>query len=251
MFKIENKADRAEVYLYGTIGEDFWGDGNSAKDFAQQIGDLSPKPLDIRIDSCGGDVYEAFAICSAVQRYEGDTTAYVDGLAASAASYIAVVCDKVIMNDYAWLMIHNACCYTCGNAKELALTIERLNQIDATIGDIIAKRSGMDADEVAECMDQETWFDATAALDKGLCQEIVETEERMAACLEKDFADRYRNVPAGILINEEPQPAAAAEGAEASQSHTPPIIQEKSVARTAIVLGNRVYHRKENNGIPE
>ncbi len=200
MFKISNQGERAEVYLYGTIGDDFWGDGNSAKEFASQLNELSPKPLDIRIDSGGGDVYEAFAICSAIQRYEGETTAYVDGIAASAAIYIAVVCDKVIMNDYAWLMAHNAWCYTCGNANELAQVIERLNQIDATIRDIIAKRSGMTAEEVSDYMEQETWFSAEDAVEKGLCQEVVETEERMAACITQELASKYRNVPRGVAI---------------------------------------------------
>ena len=91
MFKVKNEASRAVLYIYGTIGEDFWDeeDSNRAKAFAKTLDELNPKPLDIRIDSAGGDVYEGFAIASAIQRYEGETHVYIDGMAASAASYIS------------------------------------------------------------------------------------------------------------------------------------------------------------------
>lgn len=261
MFRINDKGERAEVFLYGTIGKDSWsGEGNSAKDFAAIIKELAPKPLDIRIDSGGGDVYEGFAMCSAIQRYEGETTAYIDGMAASSASYVASVCDRVVMNDYAWFMIHNAWTITIGNAQELALTIERLNQIDATIRDIITKRSGLSSDEVAAYMEEETWFNASEAMEAGICQEVIETEERMAACIPSSLASNYRRVPEGVLVSHsdsaEPAPHVVGRGEEAAApecgaSHTVPIIPEKTVVGRAIVLGNRVYHRKENNGFSE
>ena len=69
----------------------------------------------MRIDSPGGDVYEGFAIASAIQRYEGETHAYIDGMAASAASYVALMADKVTMNDYSMFMIHNAWGLCIGN----------------------------------------------------------------------------------------------------------------------------------------
>ena len=66
MFEVKNEDQRATVYIYGTIGDDWWcpEDANRAKDFSQTLDELSPKPLDIRIDSCGGDVYEGFAIAT-------------------------------------------------------------------------------------------------------------------------------------------------------------------------------------------
>lgn len=198
--KITDHADKAEVYLYGTIGQGWWGEGNSAKEFSERLGELSPKPLDVRIDSCGGDVYEAFAIASIIQRYEGETTAYVDGIAASAASYIAVVCDRVAMSEFAFFMIHNSWCYACGNAKELASVIARLDQIDASIREIIANRSGMSREQVAAYMDGETWFSAEEALENGLCQEVIETEERMAACIPRELAAMYLHVPCGVAV---------------------------------------------------
>lgn len=253
MFRINDKGERAEVFLYGTIGTDSWtGDGNSAKDFAAQLKELSGKPLDIRIDSGGGDVYEGFAMCSAIQRYKGETTAYIDGMAASAAAYVAAVCDRVVMNDYAWFMIHNAWTLTVGNAQELAATIDRLNQIDATIRDIITKRSTLTSEEVAAYMEAETWFSASEALEAGICQEVAETEERMAACIPATLANKYRHVPNGVLVShaEAMEPNlrfGAREEPETAQSHAVHNIDEQAqpAAPSYFALNGKVYTRKE------
>ena len=165
MFQIKNEAERATVYLYGTIGYDWWSDddSNTAKTFSQQLDAMGGKPLDIRIDSVGGDVYEAFAIASAIQRYEGETTAHIDGLAASAASYIAVMADRVVMSDFAQFMIHDAWVSMSGNSGELMEMAAQLDSLDGTIAGIIAARSGMELEAVREAMDAETWYTAEAA----------------------------------------------------------------------------------------
>ena len=200
MYKFVDKVDTAEVYLYGTIGEDFWGEGNSAKDFVEQLAASSPKPLNIHIDSGGGDVFDGFAMASAIQRYEGETTAYVDGLAASAASYVAIACDSVRMNDYSWMMVHRASTCAYGNVDELLNVANRLESIDATIADIYAKRTGIDRDEIVAAMEAETWLSAQDALDGGWCTEIIETEQRMAACVDEVAAKQYRNRPSNVRV---------------------------------------------------
>lgn len=200
MYRFVDKVDTAEVYLYGVIGEDFWGEGNSAKGFVQQLAESSPKPLDIHIDSGGGDVFDGFAMASAIQRYEGETTAYVDGLAASAASYVAIVCDNVRMNDYAWMMVHRASTCAYGNVDELLNVANRLESIDATIADIYAKRTGIDRADIVAAMEAETWLSAQDALDGGWCTEIIETEQRMAACVDDETARNYRNRPANVHV---------------------------------------------------
>lgn len=228
MLEIRNEAERAEILLYGDIGQDMWGEGNSAEDFAGMLNSLSPKPLDIRIDSCGGDVYEAFAMCSAIQRYEGETCAYIDGLAASAASYIAVVCDRVVMNDYAFLMIHNAWTMTAGNADYLEQAAHRLRCIDNTIAAIYAKRSDYSEDEIHRMMDAETWLTADDCLTHGFAQTVYETEERMAAHIDPQTAARFRDIPKAISIRNEAE--------EESISHTPNTMDEKVEEPTASYL---------------
>lgn len=245
MFKVKNEAERATVYLYGTIGSDFWDmdSSNTAKNFAATLDELSPKPLDIRIDSCGGDVCEGFGIASAIQRYEGETTAYVDGIAASAASYIAVMADKVIMSDFAQLMIHNAWTYTSGNAAELLVAAERLEAVDGIIAGIIAARSGMDVDDVRAAMDAETWYDAQSAVEAGLADEVVQTEQRVAACIDPAILSRYKHAPkAAIDALAAPKPAEPEEGH--GKSHAANTMQQNEGCRL-LVLGNRVYRTKE------
>ena len=262
MFKVKDEAPRATVYIYGTIGEDWWSpeDENRAKEFAQKLDGLSPKPLDIHIDSAGGDVYEGFAIASAIQRYEGDTCAYVDGMAASAASYIALMADKVVMNDYAMLMIHNAWTMAMGNRDELREVAQRLEELDKTIAGIISARSALTLDEVIEAMCAETWYTAADAEAAGMCDEVLVTEQRMAACVDRTIAGHFNRIPDSVQLVDVlegdgegealPPVEGAAEGredgGENATSHTLPTLSDNEAkdAAGAILLGNRVY-RKE------
>lgn len=202
VFRIENKQDgQVLVYLYGTIGRDWWSDDddNTAKSFSKTLDELGDRAIELHIDSCGGDVYEAFGIASALQRYKGEITVYIDGIAASAASYIAVMGDKVYMSDFAQFMIHDAWCCASGNARDFASVIERLEAIDETIANIISKRCGMEIEDVMAAMDKETWYSAADAVAAGLADEIVELEERMAACVDAELLSRYQNTPEFLL----------------------------------------------------
>lgn len=263
MFKVKDETARATVYIYGTIGEDWWSpdDENRAKEFAQTLDRLSPKPLDIRIDSSGGDVYEGFAIASAIQRYEGETHAYIDGLAASAASYIAVMADKVTMSDYAMIMIHNAWCLTMGNRDELREAADRLEALDGTIAGIIASRCSMDPGEVAAAMAAETWYSAEEARAAGMCDEVVETAERMAASLDRRVAARCRNVPGCVTLVDNggetltalgpddvsaPVAQTAAEPSGEGESHAgDSITSSEQQGGEAVLLGNRIYRKEQ------
>lgn len=236
MFKVRNEAEAAEILLYDYIGEetDFWtGEtrGISAKAFKEALDEVSPKPVGLRIDSSGGDVFEAFAMCSAIQRYPGKVTAYVDGLAASAASYIAVVCPDVVMNDYAYLMIHCASSYAHGNARDLEDVAARLRNIDANLAAIYQKRSNLTIEQVLDYMADETWFTAEEAKEHGLCTEVVETEERMAACIDPACARGYRHVPKDVAVR-------ADEGkSHAERTVTPQAVEEAAYT----VLDGRIY----------
>lgn len=260
MFKIKNEAGRNTLYIYGTIGEDYWSsyDENRAKDIAQTLDDLSPAPLDIHIDSSGGDVYEGFAIASAIQRYEGETCAYIDGMAASAASYIALMADRVVMNSYAFFMIHNAWSLTIGNRDELRETADRLEQIDEAIASIIEARTFMSLEEVKDAMTAETWYSGEEALAVGMCDEVIETEERIAACIDKRIANRFKNTPKNVAVSEanedsevkevEEEEAELEEVEDESISYSVNTIEDDgTVAEKALVLGNRIYRRKEND----
>ncbi|MBQ9041579.1 MAG: Clp protease ClpP [Eggerthellaceae bacterium] len=254
MLKIKNEGERATVYLYGEIGESFWGeDDNRAKDFAKLLEELEPKPLDIRIDSCGGDVYEGFAMASAIMRYKGDTHAYIDGIAASAASYIALMADSVSMYSYSMLMIHNAWTIAVGNSEEIRETADKLDALDGTIAGIIAARSNLDIDEVREAMAAESWYSAEAARDAGMADDIIETEVKYAASIDRRIADHFRRIPDNVAVVDGPLAIRhdLGEGDEGEPEENAPSHADSTIsdnggsAPVAILLGNRIY-RKEN-----
>ena len=252
MFKIKNEDERATVYIYGVIGDSWDEDeANRAKEFSQTLDALSPKPVDLRIDSPGGDVFEGYAIASAIGRYEGETHAFIDGVAASAASYIAVMADRVTMNDFSAFMIHNAWGLAIGNRHELRALADQLEGIDDNIARIIAARTGMELEDVKSAMDAETWYFGDEALESGFCDEVIETERRIAARIDSGIAARYKHIPEGVEIADaatsEPTPEPTQEAPENGASHALPNIGDNEVkdAAGAILLGNRVY-RKEN-----
>ena len=258
MLKIKDEAQAAIVYIYGTIGEDSWGDeGNSAKEFAQLLDTLSPKPLEIRIDSPGGDVYEGFAIASAIMRYEGPTHAYIDGMAASAASYIALMADRVTMNEYSMLMVHNAWCLAVGNRDELRETADRLEALDGTIAGIIEARSALTLDEVRAAMTAETWYGADDALLAGMVDEVIETDQKIAACIDRTLASRYHNIPETVTlvdgrnpkppaeepVDEIPEETAEEIPEEPADELELPEEPEHGIKQGCVLLGNRVYRQ--------
>lgn len=262
MFKIKDEAERATVYIYGVIGDSWDEDeANRAKEFSQTLDALSPKPLDIRIDSPGGDVFEGYAIASAIQRYEGDTHAFIDGVAASAASYIAIMADKVTMNDFAAFMIHNAWGIVIGNRHDMHAMADQLEGIDDNIARIISGRTGMELDAVKNAMDAETWYFGNDALENGFCDEVIETEQRIAARIDGNIAARFKNIPDGVEVCNEENAAQAEttvsadetttgssmEDPENSASHALPTISGNEVkdAAGAILLGNRVYRKEK------
>lgn len=281
MFTIKESDEKATIYVYGTIGDHWKEDkANRAKDFAAALDDLSPKSLEIRIDSPGGDAFEGFAIASAIQRYEGKTHAFVDGMAASAASYIAIMADNVTMNDFSAFMIHNASGIAIGNRDDLRETADLLERLDNSIAGTIAARTGMQLADVQAAMSAETWYFGEEAEKAGFCDEVIKTEKRGKAKLNRKFADQFKNVPDGIEIVDdyvfgaptidagtitagslpadltekatqepasEPTQEPSPEDPENDASHALPTISDNEVkdAAGAILLGNRVY-RKEN-----
>lgn len=275
MINIKETDDKAIIYVYGTIG-DHWKEekANRAKEFAQALDDLTPKALEIRVDSPGGDVFEGFAIASAIERYEGETHVFVDGMAASAASYIAVMADKVTMNDFSAFMIHNASGIVIGNRDDMRETADILERLDNRIAATISARSGMKLDDVQAAMKAETWYFGDEAKAEGLCDEVIKTEKRGKAKLEQEYANQYKNVPEGVEIVDEGQIDAGnitagtltaeiaarlsdgptsettleptQEDPENDASHALPTLSDNEVkdAAGAILLGNRIY-RKE------
>lgn len=183
--RIRNSATTAEIILYGGIGQDWWGDGSmiSAKQFSDELKGL-PKTvnkIDLRINSGGGDVFDGLTIYNRLKQFDGEVTVYIDGLAASIASIIALAGDKIIMGEGALYMVHLPWTFAMGNRMELDNTVQRLMDVEEQMVGIYAKRSGMDRNEIKALLEDETWMDADQAIENGFVDEKVEETMPIAA----------------------------------------------------------------------
>jgi ATP-dependent Clp protease protease subunit len=187
----------AEVAIYDEIG----AYGVSAKGFLSELGALPEgTPVDLRLNSPGGSVFDAVAIHNALKRHEGTVTVWIDGIAASAASYIAMAGDEIVMPENAFLMIHDPSGLVMGTAEDMRAMAGTLDKIAAGMTRGYAGRSGKTEDEIAALMAAETWFSAAEALEAGLATQLAEPV-RIAASF--DIA-RFRNAPPELQEAVEP-----------------------------------------------
>lgn len=165
----------AEILLYEDIG--YWG--VAAAGIVDQISQAAGEDITLRVNSPGGDVHEGLAIMNALRAHKGTVTAIVEGLAASAASFI--VCggaDRAIMRPHAEMMIHDAWACPEGNADELRRAADNLDRLSDNLASIYAAKAGGDRAEWRDRMMAETWYSAEEALVAGLVDQIVDTREQ-------------------------------------------------------------------------
>ena len=157
----------AEISIYDAIGS---FDVN-AKQFVDELKDISAEVINLRINSPGGSVIDGNAMFNALQRHPAKVITHIDGLAASMASVIAMAGDEVHMADNALLMIHNPWTFSMGDADELRADADLLDKMSASILSSYG-RSQYEADELKNLMDEETWFTAQEAFDAGFVDHI-------------------------------------------------------------------------------
>lgn len=159
-YNIQNKAgNSADIYIFDEIGTY----GVTAQDFISEIKGLKDMPINLRINSLGGDVFDGMAMYNVIKRRESKTTVYIEGIAASIATIIALGADEVVMAENSLFMIHNAWGGTMGEAKDMRKTAETLEKITSELTDIYVKKTGLSYDAVAQMMDEETWLNAEEA----------------------------------------------------------------------------------------
>jgi ATP-dependent Clp endopeptidase proteolytic subunit ClpP len=186
-YKIKNKSSEvADVYLFNDIGTF----GITAQNFIDEIKEYEDTELNIHINSLGGEVFEGMAIYSIIQRRKAKTTVYIEGIAASIASVIALAADEVIMSENSLLMIHNAWGGTQGEAKDMRKQAEILDKITNEIAEVYVKKSGISYNEVVRMMDEETWLTAEEAVALGLVDSISEPIKVAA----KYDVSKYKNI---------------------------------------------------------
>lgn len=200
----------ATIYIYDIIGEDWWsGGGVTAKRFIDALTELGDvDTIHLRINSPGGDVFEARTIISAMQASRARFIAHIDGLAASAASFIATAADEVEITKGAFLMVHNAWTYAIGNRHDLTSTAAMLAKVDLSIAEDYVAKTGADLETVQGWMDAETWFTAQEAVDVKLADRVAEKAEPAKNTWN---LSALANVPAALAkpAQEDPAPAPA------------------------------------------
>lgn len=197
-FEIKNAAEGdgpAQVFIYEEI-DDWWG--LSAKDFVQQLAALDVDAIDLHINSPGGSVFDGHAIFNALRNHKATVTTYIDGLAASIASEIALAGDKVIIAENGTMMIHDPYGMCVGGSGDMRKMADVLDKLRDTIAMAYVAKTGKDADEINAAMAEETWLVGQEAVDFGLADEVG-AEMKAAACAQFDFkALGFKHPPAAI-----------------------------------------------------
>lgn len=210
------ESTEATLYLYGPI--DSWGGiwGISAAEVAQALTALPSGTTDItvRINSPGGEVFEAVAIMNLLRDHSARITARVDGLAASAASFLAVSADETIMGGNTELMIHDAWGLAIGNAADMRQYADLLDRTSNDIADVYATKAGSDRDTWRDYMLTESWFSAEEAVELGLADSVntgTDTEDEdtePAARMQFDTATLFQHTGRAAAPAPAPVPTA-------------------------------------------
>lgn len=165
--------DVYDMFIYDVIGADTFG-GIGARQVADELKNVPDgSTINVRINSPGGDVFDGLAIYNLLSQKKGKKVCFVDGLAASIASVIAMGGDKVVMASESEMMIHEAWTMTAGNATELRSLADRLETSNANISAIYQRKTGQSAEKIAGLMAAETWMTPADALEMKFADEIM------------------------------------------------------------------------------
>lgn len=172
-YRIEAKADGvADIYIFDQIGEDIWGSGVTSAGFQLQLQAVTTPEINLHINSVGGNFFDGVAIMNSLRDHPAKVTVHVDGLAASAASVIAMAGDEIVMNLGSQMMIHEAHGGAHGPADTMAEMVAALNSSSESMAQIYADRAGGTAAEWRAAMKAETWYTAQEAVDAGLADRV-------------------------------------------------------------------------------
>lgn len=211
-----------KAFIYGDIGDSWDGSGSTAIELVEAFDAADGIPVDIHVNSGGGDVFEAHAMHTAILSYKGEVVVHIDGIAASAASYLGLGADRIVIAPHALMMIHKASMFTYGNANELRNSAETLETLDNSLASIYSKKTSIAADEILDLLAAETWLTAEEALEKGFVDEIDEFAPTLQAKVSKEISAHWKNAPKNAFESVvEPEEASPEDNPEP----TPPAIE--------------------------
>lgn len=197
--------ESAELYFYGDICGSSFDSRWLAEDKApQDVSDFlhaldKKKRIDVYVNSGGGDVFGGIAIYNILSRYEGETVAHIDGIAASIAGIIPFACDRVIAKPSAQIMLHKPWTGCFGNADDMKKCIEALDACEQSIVDIYSQHAvnGTTTDKIKQMIDRETWLTCEQAA-QYFSIELEHSEQAPQACV-SDLLESYKNTPSKLL----------------------------------------------------
>jgi ATP-dependent Clp protease protease subunit len=194
-YRLEAKgSDEAVMYIYGAIGGDWFGEGVTAKQVADDLKALGKvKEITVRINSEGGNVFDGKAIYSLLVENKATINVKIDGLAASAASFIAMAGNSIEISEGAFVMIHDAYGVSFGRAEDMRAYATLLDTVNGTIREVYSARTKQTDAQVNKWMKDETWFTAKEAVANGFADKMTENL-KVAASINNPRA--FKKLPA-------------------------------------------------------
>lgn len=179
-YSFENANEQsADLYIYGDITSYDWNESDVTawgfKQALEALGEISQ--LNVHINSYGGETCQALAIYNLLKQHKAQINVYIDGIAASSASIIAMAGDKIYMPKTALLMIHNCWIYTVGNSKELRKTADDMDKIAIAYKEAYMSKVNIKEEKLEELLDAETYLTAEECITMGFADEIIELKE--------------------------------------------------------------------------
>ena len=199
-------SDDNSISVFDVIGQDYWtGEGVTAKRIAAALRSIGERDVVVNINSPGGDMFEGLAIYNLLREHPGKVTVKVLGVAASAASIIAMAGDEVQVARAGFLMIHNAWVMAAGNRHDFRDFADYLEPFDASMADIYVARSGQDLAAIQKMMDGETWIGGSAAIEQGFADVLLASDEVAEQADEKPAALAVRRIEAALRASGMPR----------------------------------------------
>lgn len=220
-----------EIYIYDEIG--IWG--IDAKQFIDDLNQITASNIDLHLNTPGGSVFDGNAMYNALKRHSATITTYIDGLAASMGSIIALAGEKVHMADNAMYMIHNPWTVAFGDASEIRKTADTLDKLKSSMVRIYAEKTGLAEDEVIRLMDEETWYTADEARESGFVDDVQEGL-KVAACFERTKFKAFKNTPQSVIKDPDPEPAKPPEPPEPPEEPEPDYAEQQMTLKKARMM---------------
>ena len=199
------ETDSPELFVYEQIGFDWMtGEGISALQFSEQLAQVDGKKVTVRINSPGGDVFDGIAIYNQLVQHNGGVDVIIDGIAASAASIIAMAGDSIKMAETSQLMIHDAWTVAMGNEQVLREIADVLEKIDDQIAGVYAARTGRRKKTWRDIMNKDSYFGPEEAVEANLADGIIQSNKRRpkaeAETPKAEPAQQFKAVAPGLPL---------------------------------------------------